>query len=239
MESISGYDEYEERRQIGRRLDVLSLIALAIFLILVARLYWIQVINHEAYAEMALQNRLRRIPIKAARGRILDHNGVVLAGSRPSYNVVVSSEDLKGIEGEIELISDQLGLDRKWLAGRFEEAKYEPKYLPIVLKEDASPSDVARIVAHQFDYPELRIEEMPQRRYVYGVFAAHALGYIGEVSRRELEKGPFSRTTAKSWRWSADRPSTRTSFRGALNPPTTRRRSTKCTRTKTARSSTA
>ncbi|HKQ90113.1 MAG TPA: penicillin-binding protein 2 [Blastocatellia bacterium] len=193
MESISGYDEYEERRQIGRRLDVLLLIALAIFLILVARLYWIQVINHKAYTEMALQNRLRRLPIKAPRGRILDRNGVVLAGSRPSYSVIVSSEDLKGIEGEIELISDQLGLDRKWLARRSEESKYEPKYLPIVLKEDASPSDVAWIVAHQFDYPELRIEEMPQRRYVYGAFAAHALGYVGEVSRRELEKGPFSR----------------------------------------------
>jgi penicillin-binding protein 2 len=135
MESVSGYDEYEERRQIGRRLDVLLLIALAIFLLLLARLYWIQVI----------------------------------------------------------LIGPRLGLDRKWLARRFEEAKYEPKYLPVVLKENASASDVAWIVAHQFERPELRVEEMPQRRYVYGAFAAHALGYVGEVSRRELEKGPYSR----------------------------------------------
>jgi penicillin-binding protein 2 len=193
MESVSGYDEYEERRQIVRRLAVLRLITLAIFLLFWARLYWMQVINHEAYAEAALQNRLRRLPIKAPRGRILDRNGVPLAGSRPSYNVVVSREDLKRVEQEIELIGARLGLDRKWLARRFEEAKYEPKYLPIMLKEDASPSDVAWIVAHQFDYPELRIEEMPQRRYVYGAFAAHALGYVGEVSRRELEKGPYSR----------------------------------------------
>jgi penicillin-binding protein 2 len=176
-----------------RRLAVLRLITLAIFLLFWARLYWMQVINHEAYAEAALQNRLRRLPIKAPRGRILDRNGVPLAGSRPSYNVVVSREDLKRVEQEIELIGARLGLDRKWLARRFEEAKYEPKYLPIMLKEDASPSDVAWIVAHQFDYPELRIEEMPQRRYVYGAFAAHALGYVGEVSRRELEKGPYSR----------------------------------------------
>jgi len=70
MESLSGYDEYEERRQIGRRLDVMRLIALAIFLLFGARLCWMQVINHEAYAEMALQNRLRRLPLKAPRGRI-------------------------------------------------------------------------------------------------------------------------------------------------------------------------
>jgi penicillin-binding protein 2 len=191
--SIDGYDDYEERRQLARRLDVLRLIAVAIFLLIGARLYWMQVINHEAYAETAQQNRLRRLPIKAPRGRILDRNGVVLADSRPSYNIVVSREDMKSVEEEIELLHTRLGLDRDWLIGRFEEAKYEPKYLPIVVKEDASPADVAWIVARQFDHPELRIEEMPQRRYVYGAFAAHALGYVSEVSRGELERGAYSR----------------------------------------------
>ncbi len=191
--SVDGYEGYEERIQLRRRLDLLRLIALAIFLLLGARLYWMQVINHETYAEMAQQNRLRRLPIKAPRGRILDRNGIALADNRPSYNIVVSREDLKSVEEEIELLHTRLGLDREWLVRRFAEAKYEPKYLPIVVKEAASPADVAWIVAHQFDYPELRIEEMPQRRYVYGAFAAHALGYVGEVSRRELEKGAYSR----------------------------------------------
>ncbi|HEX5083295.1 MAG TPA: penicillin-binding protein 2, partial [Blastocatellia bacterium] len=193
MKSISGYDEYEEDRQIGLRLDVLRLIALTIFLIFVARLYWMQVVNYETYSEMALQNRLRRLPLKAPRGRILDRNGITLADSRPSYSVVISREDLKSVEEEIELLRARLGIDRNWLAQRFEEAKYEPKHLPIVVKEAASPADVAWIVAHQFDYPELRIEKTPQRHYVYGSFAAHALGYVGEVSGRELEKGSYSR----------------------------------------------
>ena len=189
------YGEYEERGQTERRLGVLRLIALAVFLLFVARLYWMQVINHEAYAEMALQNRLRRLPIKAPRGRILDRNGIALADSRSSYNVVVSREDLKAVEEEVELLCARLGLDRNRLTRRFEEAKYEPKYLPTVVKEDASQADVAWIVAHQFDYPELRIEEAPQRHYIYGAFAAHAIGYVGEVSRRELEEGPYGRKT--------------------------------------------
>jgi penicillin-binding protein 2 len=191
--SEHNYDDYEERRQTQRRLDVLRLIALAIFLLFGARLYWMQVVNHEAYAEMARQNRLRRLPIKAPRGRILDRNGVVLADSRPSYKIVISPEDLKNVDEEIELLVARLGLERDWLIRRFEDAKYEPKYLPVVVKEGASPADIAWIVAHQFDYPELRIVEAPQRHYVYGAFAAHALGYVGEVSRRELEKGSYSR----------------------------------------------
>ena len=191
--SENEYDNFEERRQTQRRLDILRLVVLAIFLLFGARLFWMQVVKHETYSEIARQNRLRRLPIKAPRGRILDRNGIVLVDSRPSYNIVISSEDLKNVEEEIELLVAQLGLDRAWLIRRFEDAKYEPKYLPIVVKEDASPADVAWIVAHQFDYPELRIEEMPQRHYVYRSFAAHALGYVGEVSRRELEKGSYSR----------------------------------------------
>ncbi|MCI0389750.1 MAG: penicillin-binding protein 2 [Acidobacteria bacterium] len=191
--SENDYDDFEERRQTWQRLDVLRLSVLAIFLLFGARLYWMQVVNHKSYAEKAQQNRLRRLPIKAPRGRILDRNSIVLADSRPSYNIVISPEDMKTVEEEIELLVAQLGIDRDWLTGRFEAAKYEPKYLPIVVKEDASPADVAWVVAHQFDHPELRIEEMPQRRYVYGTFAAHALGYVGEVSRRELEKGAYSR----------------------------------------------
>ena len=193
--SEDDYDNHEDRREVQRRLDVMFLISLGIILLLGARLYWMQVVKRETYSEMARQNRLRRLPIKAARGRVLDRNGIVLADSRPSYNIVISRDDLKNVEEEVELLVARLGLERDWLVMRFEEAKYEPKYLPIVVKEDASPSDVAWIVAHQFDYPELRIEEMPQRRYVYGVFAAHALGYVGEVSRRELEKGSYSRET--------------------------------------------
>jgi penicillin-binding protein 2 len=187
------FDEYEERRQIRLRLGILRFIALAIFLLLGARLYWIQIVNHEAYGEMAQQNRLRKLPIKAPRGSILDRRGVVLVGNRSSYNIVVSREDMKSIETEAELLADHLGLDRDWLTRRFEEVKWEPKYLPIVVKQDASPADIAWVVAHQFEHPELRIEEMPQRDYVHGTFAAHALGYVGEVSRRELAQGAYSR----------------------------------------------
>src|SRR5262245_4307804 len=113
MSLETGYDEYEERRQTERRLDVLLLIVLAIFSLFVARLCWMQVINHETYAEAALQNRLRRLPIKAPRGRILDRNGIVLTSSRPSYNIVVSREDLKSVEKDIEAISAGLSLDSK------------------------------------------------------------------------------------------------------------------------------
>lgn len=187
------FDRYDERRQFRSRLNMLRLIAIVIFLLFAGRLYLMQVVNHETYAQMAQQNRLRRLPIKAPRGRMFDRNGIVLADSRPSYNIIVSREDMKSIDAEIDLLVNQLGIDHDWLTRRFEEANYEAKYLPIVVKENADSEDVAWVVAHQFEHPELRIEEMPQRYYVYGELAAHTLGYVGEVSKRELEKGAYSR----------------------------------------------
>jgi penicillin-binding protein 2 len=152
-----------------------------------------QVANHEAYSDKAQQNRLRKLPIKAPRGRILDRRGVVLAGNRYSYNIVVNREEMKSIDAESELLADYLGLDRDWLTRRFEEMKREPKYLPIVVKQNASPADIAWVVAHQYEHPELRIEKMPQRHYDHGRLAAHALGYVGEVSAGELERGTYNR----------------------------------------------
>jgi len=192
-ESSLPFDRYDERRQLRSRLNVLRLIAVVFFVLIAGRLYLMQVVNYRSYAESSLQNRLRRLPIKAPRGKIFDRNGIVLADSRPSYNIIVSREDLKSVEAEIELLVNRLSIERDWLARRFEEAKYEAKYLPIVVKENANSEDVAWVVAHQFEHPELRIEAMPQRHYVYGPLAAHALGYVGEVSKRELEKGPYSR----------------------------------------------
>jgi penicillin-binding protein 2 len=191
--SESGYKDYAEHRQTERRLAAVRLVAVTIFLLLGARLYWMQIINHESYSEMARQNRLRRLPIKAPRGRILDRNGVPLVVNSPSYNIVVSWEDLKNVEEEIDMLTSRLSLDRSWLTRRFEDAKREPKFLPIVVKENASPADVAWIIAHRFDHPELHIDEALQRSYPYGKFAVHALGYVGEVSGRELEVGSYGR----------------------------------------------
>jgi hypothetical protein len=53
-----------------------------------------------------------------------------------------------------DLLASNLDIDRKWLANRFEAAKYEAQYESIVIKELASPLDVAWVEAHQFEYPE-------------------------------------------------------------------------------------
>jgi penicillin-binding protein 2 len=189
------FDPIEDLRQTGMRLQIIYYLAIAIFAVLIGRLWFLQVMNSGVYAERADANRIRILPIPARRGTILDRHGKVLVTSKASYNIVLSRKDaLRNFNEIAEVLVRNLDIEREWLSKRFEAAKYEPKYESIVVKELASPSDVAWVEAHQLEYPMIRAEEAPQRVYVYGPFAAHALGYVGEVSQKELksEDGQFS-----------------------------------------------
>ncbi|MGH9831789.1 MAG: hypothetical protein ACRD9Y_02165, partial [Blastocatellia bacterium] len=191
------FDAIEDLRQAGFRLQIIYYLTIAIFFALIGRLWFLQVMSSEAFAERAEANRIRILPIPARRGTILDRKGRVLVTSKSSYNIVLSREDVKKSEiaAMTDLLASNLGIDRKWLANRFDAARFEAQYESIVIKELASPLDVAWVEAHQFEYPMIRAEEAPQRVYLHGVLAAHALGYVGEVSPEELRRqgGLFSR----------------------------------------------
>jgi penicillin-binding protein 2 len=191
------FDSTDDLRQAGMRLQIIYYLAIVIFGLLVARLWYLQVMNSGVFAERAEANRVRIIPIPARRGTILDRKGEVLVTSKSSFNIVLSRKDVKPSEfAQItDLLVENLGIDRKWLVNRLEQAKYEAQYESPVVKELASPADVSWVEAHQFEYPMIRAEEAPQRVYLYGQWAAHALGYVGEVSPEELKRpgGQFSK----------------------------------------------
>src|SRR5262245_26465814 len=191
------FDATEDLRQAGLRLQIIYYLAIAIFGVLVGRLWYLQVLNRGIFAERADANRVRILPIPAQRGTIFDRKGKVLVTSKLSYNIVLSRKDVNSKEFPqlADLLSEHLGIDRNWLSKRFEEAKFEAQYESIVVKELASSYDVSWVEAHQYEYPMIRAEEAPQRVYHYGQLAAHAIGYVGEVSPDELKRpnGPFSR----------------------------------------------
>ncbi|HKE04056.1 MAG TPA: penicillin-binding protein 2, partial [Blastocatellia bacterium] len=191
------FDATEDLRQAGVRLQIIYYMAIAIFGVLIGRLWYLQVINSQIFSERAEANRVRILPIPAQRGTIFDRNGKVLVTSKLSYNIVLSRKDVKSSEFPqlANLLSENLGIDREWLSKRLEDAKYEAQYESIVVKELASSYDLSWVVSHQYEYPMIRAEEAPQRVYRYGLWAAHAIGYVGEVSPTELKNpnGQFSR----------------------------------------------
>src|SRR6266540_942885 len=187
------FDSTEDLRQAGLRLQIIYYLAIVLFAALIARLWYLQVINSQGFAQRAEANRIRAIPIPAPRGTIFDRNGKVLVTSKSSYNIVLSRKDVKDSELPqiADLLAEHMEIDRQWLAKRFEDAKYGAQYESIVVKELASEKDIAWVEAHEYDYPMIRAQKAPQRLYPFGQLASHALGYVGEVSPEEL-KNPNS-----------------------------------------------
>src|SRR5262245_52311142 len=187
------FDSTEDLRQAGLRLQIIYYLAIVIFAALIARLWYLQVINSQGFMQRAEANRIRVIPIPAPRGTIFDRKGKALVTSKSSYNIVLSRKDVKDSELPqiADLLAEHLGIDRQWLAKRFEDAKYGAQYESIVVKELASEKDIAWVEAHEYDYPMISAQKAPQRLYLHGQLAAHALGYVGEVSPEDL-KNPNS-----------------------------------------------
>lgn len=171
------------------RIGTIQVFAFILLAVLGARLYYLQVVKGEYYSERAENQRLRFIPIPAPRGAILDRNGKLLVDSRPTYNVTLANEPLKKIDvrERIDDYASGLNLDPQFIKERLDYIKKQPGFETMVLKESASIQDITWVESHSLEFPELRIELQPQRYYPLGTVLAHVLGYVGEISPKQLE----------------------------------------------------
>jgi penicillin-binding protein 2 len=183
--------KYEDTSQnLRARLRFLQFLVIVMLGLLAVRLYVLQVVRGEKYAEIAENQRRRRLPIPAPRGVIFDREGRVIVDSRPIYNVILSREDVKGkdLTSLIEPLSEGLSVDKDILRDYFEMIKTMPAFESIHVKDGATPGDIAWVEAHNLEYPELRVEQQPQRRYPANGSLAHVLGYVGEISPEQLKQ---------------------------------------------------
>ena len=180
----------EQSQNLGVRIGTIHIIAFILLAILGVRLYYLQVVKGEYYSERAENQRIRHIPIPAPRGVIFDRNGKILVDSRPTWNVVLSNEPIKKIEITPSRVDDYargLNLDPSFVVERLDLIKKQNEFETMVLKENATIQDIAWVESHSLEFPELRIENQPQRFYPHGTQLAHVLGYVGEISPKQLE----------------------------------------------------
>jgi penicillin-binding protein 2 len=174
------------------RLWVVQILVVLLLAILGVRLYYLQLVRGRHYAEIAQNQRIRLLPIPAPRGVIFDRDGHPLVDSRPIYNVILSREDLKGrnLASLVQPLSEALAVDKDILRDRFDQISSLPAFESILVKQDASPGDIAWVEAHELEFAELRVEQQPQRRYPADGLLAHVLGYVSEIGPEQL-KQPF------------------------------------------------
>lgn len=176
------------------RIGAIHIAAFLLLAILGVRLYYLQVIRGDYYSEKAENQQVRLIPIPAPRGAIFDRKGNILVDSRPTYNITIANEPIRSLDiaSRVEDYSRGLSLDRQFVAQRLEFLKKQPGSQALVLKENVTLQDIAWVEAHETEFPELRTEVQPQRFYPLGTTLAHVLGYVGEISSKQLEGGEYA-----------------------------------------------
>jgi penicillin-binding protein 2 len=187
--------KFEDTSQnLRSRLWIVQSFVVLLLALLGVRLYYLQLVRGQYYAEIAQNQRIRFLPIPAPRGDILANDGkTALANSSPIYNVILSREDLRErkLLSLVQPLSAALGVDADLLRDRFEQIGSQPAFESILVKQDASTGDIAWVEAHELEFPELRVEQQPQRRYPADGMLAHVLGYVGEISPEQLKQGAY------------------------------------------------
>ena len=174
------------------RITFVGYVIVAALLILTFGFWNHQIVHSTHYDQLAEQNRVRYIPLVAPRGRIYDRYHRLLADNRPSYNIVLIRESSPHtVEQTAAILAPGIAIPLEDLLDRINRRHREPKFRPIVLKEDVSVGDIAFVKAHRYELPEISVELQPRRRYTGGEFASHALGYVGEVTENQLMAPEF------------------------------------------------
>jgi penicillin-binding protein 2 len=169
-----------------RRLTLLRGTVLLLFLVLVGRLWQLQVLQGEEFLRLSEENRIRSYPVAAPRGIIYDRQGRPLVSNRPSFTVSVLPMEVEGSQ-EFALLGKFLGLDPAEIAKKVEEAaRYRP-FEPVRIARDVSLEVVTKIEERRLELPGTLIQAEPVRHYLHGSLAAHVLGYLGEISGEELK----------------------------------------------------
>ena len=161
-------------------------IFIAVFLLLISRLVYLQLIEGDYYHSLAEGNRLRAIPIAAMRGVMYDRNGQILVGSRPGF-IVTYVPTKKGMPAaEVNELADLLQTTPDALREKL--GKVKSSYLPTVLATDLTQDIVTRIEERRNELPGISIDVQPIRYYPYNDMAAQIFGYVGQIDEADMKR---------------------------------------------------
>lgn len=168
-----------------------------LFLVLITRLWYLQVYRGDDYFLYGENNRLWKEKDRALRGIILDRNGNILVDNRMAFDIIVRPQYLDKKDETITKLSKLLQIDIKTIKLRIADAKNKnlPTFYPAIVVKDADMDQVSIVESNKIFLPGVDVLTRSKRTYLYGESLAHVIGYIGEVNRDEMIKHNYNYAT--------------------------------------------
>ena len=174
------------------KLTVVQYGILLMMLVLAGQLWRLQVLGGENFKQLAEQNRIRKEPILAPRGKLFDRENRLIVDNYPSVSCFLVREQNRNVDDDLPLIARGLNLDLDQLRATIRHYRTAPGYQPIPIKQDITADEQAFIESHRNELPELETIDEERRLYPRDGFAANLIGYVGEVSEDDLNNPRFA-----------------------------------------------
>lgn len=182
-------DTAAERRLFQRRTVVMLAVVAAMLGLLIARMYQLQIVEHDIYNTLSDKNRVQVQSVAPTRGLVYDRNDLLIAENRPVFSVTVVPERVDDMEQTLATLRDMLAISDEDME-RFRRRLREPRrpFQEMPLLYDLDETEIARLAVHRHELPGVEVAAELVRYYPYGELTSHALGFVGRINREELQR---------------------------------------------------
>ncbi len=172
---------------VKQRLNWLSIFIVICFSVLVISLWYLQMIKGEEFKERAVENCIRSLVEDAPRGRIYDRQEKLLVTNRPAVVVSIIPAEVDDLKKLSERLSKIIGISPEEISQTVKNYRKNP-FKPVKILDDCKTSKIVEIEERKDELKGVVLEIKPRRDYLYHDFAAHSLGYVGEIDKEELQR---------------------------------------------------
>jgi len=181
-------DHIRESRLFNERAAIALFIVICLLFLIVARLIYLQIVNHEHFATLSEVNRINLVPVPPTRGLIYDRNGVVLAQNLPAFSLEIIPEQVRDMDATIAALRKLVAISDEDVRRFHRQVRQKRAYNSIALRYYLSDEEIARFAVKRHLFPGVEIEARVIRNYPLGSLASHAIGYVGRINEEELRE---------------------------------------------------
>lgn len=165
---------------------IIKIVITCAFLALVVELFNLQILQREKYQTQSDRNRTRRLRLEPPRGIIYDRNGTPLVENRPSYTLTAIPSQVRKNKESVEFLARLMEEEPAEVRRELEHA--DNPFMPLKMRRNIAYPMLVQLEEHKLEYPGVTYEIESRRIYPSGLKSPHLFGYIGEISRSELER---------------------------------------------------
>jgi penicillin-binding protein 2 len=189
-------DHLRETHLFNQRVLFAAGAVILLFLALLVRIFYLQVIQHDHYSTLSEDNRFTLLPLPPTRGLIYDRNGILLAQNLPTFTLELIPAKLSNLQDTITTLEKMVNITSEDKRRFYKLVKKRRRFEGIPLRFRLSDEEVAKLADNQYRLPGVEVNAELTRQYPHGALAAHAIGYVARISEEDLQKLDTTRYAA-------------------------------------------